>query len=107
VDASVHLPREVNSRTRHHQEGGVPSSIDSSWPFERPEKRARATTTSGGVLATPDETSDFGVRKGGILIAPGRRPRWHEEMLLSECLRPAPNPPRTRRPERAPGPVRH
>ena len=86
---------------------GVPSIIDSSWPFERPEKRARATTTSGGVLATPDETSDFGVRKGGILIAPGRRPRWHEEMLLNECLRPAPNPPRTRRPERAPGPVRH
>ena len=23
VDASVHLPREVNSRTRHHQEGGA------------------------------------------------------------------------------------
>ncbi len=37
--------------------------------------------------ATPDETSDFGARKGGILIAPGRRPRWQEEMLVKECLR--------------------
>ena len=36
-----------------------------------------------------DESSDFRARKGGILIAPGRRPRWHEEMLVKECLRKA------------------
>jgi hypothetical protein len=81
---------------------GVPSSIDSSWPFERPEKRARATTTSGSVLATPDETSDFGVRKGGILIAPGEKASVARGDACQRvpATRPesAPNPPPRTRP---------
>ena len=81
---------EIESGTRHYQEGGAVEYRQLMAPVRETRKAResiRHQRRRAHAKATPDESIEVGAGNGGILIDPGRRPRWHEEMLVKECMR--------------------